>query len=544
VVSDEGVVVSKTTMFACSDAAQEEMIEDIKTRQLDGLVVASCSPKLHLFTFRAVAERAGLNPYQYVQVNLREQDSWVHQHDKKRATDKGIRLTRAGIAKCSLTSPLSTTRIRTNPSVLVIGAGMAGMRAALALSDMNLAVHLIERSDRVGGWTGRWKKLFPNDKPSAEIVRDLYEQIQQRDNIALLLEAELLKKSGTVGDFTVTVQVQEAETITLNVGAIIVATGFDTYAPRDGEFAYGTQGVVTLMEFKDMIDKSNHSLTYSGRPVKTVVYLYCVGSRQQEGESPNRYCSRYCCSAAVHTALGVQEKFADVNQYHLYRDMRTYGKYELLYEETSKNGSIFIKFDGDAPPVVTRPDGGPSVVVKDQLIGGEEIEINPDLVVLVTGMVPRENSRLTDVLKLPVGRDGFYNEIHPKLRPVETVINGVFITGASQGPKTLAESVASGLAAVSKTAGLLLKGYVELEPLVAKVNPDSCLWCEECSKACPYGAVEKTAVEGREVARIIPALCSGGGACVPACPRDAIDLEGYTDAQVRATIDSLAREVV
>ena len=544
-IKDEpGVTVAKTTMFACSDAAQEEMVQDIKNENLNGLVVASCSPKLHLFTFRGVAERAGLNPYQYIQVNLREQDSWAHQHDKDRATEKGIRLVRAGIANCSLTTPLSTMRIETKPGVLVIGAGVTGMRAALALSDMNLAVHLIERSDQAGGWTGRWDKMFPNDKRSAEVVATLHEQIRQRDNITLFTNAELVEKGGTVGDFTVTAQVRQTETITLNVGAIIVATGFDTYAPSAGEFGYGEEGIITLPEFKDLVDKSNGSLMYNGRSVKNIVYIYCVGSRQHEGDNPNEYCSRYCCTATVHTALGVQEKFAGLNQYHLYRDIRTYGKYELIYENALRKGSIFIRYDDEAPPVVARSDGRLSVTVKDQLIGGEEIEINPDLVVLVTGMVPRENARLTDVLKLPVGRDGFFNEIHPKLRPVETVIDGVFIAGTSQGPKTLAESVASGLAAVSKSAALLLKGYVDLEPLIAKVDPERCVWCDKCTQACPYGAIERITCEGKEIAHIIPALCKGGGACVPVCPENAIDLEGYTDAQVRAMIDSLAKEVV
>jgi len=228
----------------------------------------------------------------------------------------------------------------------------------------------------------------------------------------------------------------------------------------------------------------------------------------------------------------------------LYRDIRTYGKYELLYENALRKGSIFIRYDEEAPPVVARSNGRLSVTVKDQLIGGEEIEINPDLVVLVTGMVPRENARLTDVLKLPVGRDGFFNEIHPKLRPVETVIDGVFIAGTSQGPKTLAESVASGRAAVSKSAALLMKGYVDLEPLVAKVDTDKCIWCDECLKACPYSAIERTKTEdGKEIALVVKSLCKGEGACVPVCPHDAIDIEGFTDQQITAMIDACSKEV-
>jgi len=165
-------------------------------------------------------------------------------------------------------------------------------------------------------------------------------------------------------------------------------------------------------------------------------------------------------------------------------------------------------------------------------------------VVLVTGMVPRENADLINVLKLPVDAGGFFNEIHPKLRPVETVVDGVFIAGSAQGPKTLAESVASALAAVSKGAALLLKGYVDLSPLVAKVDAERCTWCGECAASCPYdGAVQKVMCGEKEVATISAAICKGCGGCVPVCAVEAIDLEGYTNAQMRAMIDALAVEV-
>jgi len=542
--NDRGVVVAKTTMFACSDAAQEEMIEDIKANKLDGLVVASCSPKLHLFTFRAMAERAGLNPYQYVQVNLREQDSWVHQHDMDQATVKGIRLVRAGIAKCALTEPLTTMRIKTTPKVLIIGAGVAGLRAALSLSDMGFAVFVVEKESQVGGWTGTFGPMFPNDNKGSDLISTLYKDAKPRDNITIFTNAELIEKGGNVGDFSVTIQVEEKETISLNVGTIIVATGFDSYQPSDSEFGYGQDGVVTLPEFKQLLDSSNGSLNYRGRKIKDIAYIYCVGSRQpQDMENPNLYCSRYCCTAAVHTSLGVCEKDKAIHQFHLYRDMRTYGKYELLYNNARNNGSVFIRYADDDLPNVEKVGDKISIKVRDQLTQGEEFDIDVDLLVLVTGMIPRENKKLIDILKLPIGMDGFFNEIHPKLRPVETVIDGVFIAGTSQGPKTLSESVASSMAAVSKSAALLMKGYVDLEPLIAKINPDLCVWCDECTKACPYGAIEKNTMNGKEVAQVVSALCKGGGACVPVCPQNAIDVEGYTDAQITTMIDSLIKEV-
>jgi heterodisulfide reductase subunit A len=543
---EPGVAIAKTFLFACSEAAQQEMIRTIQEEKLDGIVIASCSPKLHLTTFRAMAQRSGINPYMYTQVNLREQCSWAHRHEREEATGKAIRLVRAGIARTRLGSPLNEIRIETVPAALVVGAGVAGMRAALALSDIGMAVYLVERASVVGGRVPQWGRMFPNDREGAGMVETLLQEIRSREGITLFTDAEVVGKTGSVGDFSVTVRVGGAEEITLKIGAIVVATGFDPYAPKAGEFGHGLPGVVTLPEFRGLIAGANGKLRFGGREVRNIVYVYCVGSRQAGAEGnprPNLYCSRYCCTAAVHTSILANGIDGDINQYHLYRDMRTYGKSEILFEEAGRKGSVFVRYAEDAPPVVEGSSGELIVRVGDGLLGGEEIEIPADLVVLVTGMSPRENANLVNVLKLPIDAAGFFNEIHPKLRPVETVIDGVFVAGAAQGPKTLAESVASSLAAVSKAAALLLKGYVDLPPLVAKVDTDRCTWCGECEKSCPYeGAVEKVRQGDREVAYVHPALCKGCGGCVPVCPVEAIDLEGYTNAQVKAMIDALARE--
>lgn len=535
-----GVVVAKTHMFACSDASQEEIIEDISNEKLDSIVIASCSPKLHLFTFRSMAERGDLNKYQYIQVNLREQCSWAHRDNVKTATDKAIRLVRAGIAKAGLTEPLSTMRIETKPKVLVIGAGVAGLRASLTLADLGLSVYLIERAEEAGGWTRKFTRMFPHEKEGAKAIDQLLEQVKQRQNITLFTNTELIEKKGCVGDFSVKLLAEGRETISLEVGAIVVTTGFSPYEPSREEFGYGMKEVVTMPEFKELIDNSQDGLVYNGRRVNNIVYIYCVGSRQVEGE--NKHCSRYCCSAAMHLALLVSEKSPDISQYHLYRDMRTYGKHEVIYENAGKKGSVLIRFKDEDPPKVEMVNGELIARINDQLAGSEELEIPADLVVLVTGMVPRKNEKLVDVLKLPIGMDGFFNEIHPKLRPVETVISGVFIAGAAQGPKTLPESVASALAAVAKSAALVMKGYVDLEPFIAEVDPQRCKWCDLCIKACPYEAVEKASVNGKEVARIVESLCKGGGACVPVCPENAIEIKGYTDAQVKAMIDAFVEE--
>jgi len=548
------VVVTRTHMFACSDASQQEMIDEIKDKKLDGLVIASCSPKLHMFTFRAMAQRAGLNPYQYVHVNLREQCSWVHTGDKPGATFKGINIVRAGVAKAALTTPLTPFRIETQPRVLVVGAGVAGMRAALSLADMGLSVFIIERESEPGGWATQVGRMGPDNQHGPGVVANLLKQIRQHDNIILYTNAELTGKSGHIGDFNATVRLRGAEDLTLNVGAMIVTTGFTPYEPRDGEYGWGMPGVVTLMQFRQMLEAANATngpLSHNGVPVRDVGFVYCVGSRQEKSEAcpePNTHCSRFCCMATAFTGSllhEVEKKSGQtINQYHLYRDVRTYGRLETVYTKARADGALFLRSDPSSPPRVEQGDGRLALKVKDTLLGADELEIGVDLVVLATGMTPRQNDALNDVLKVPKSKDGFYNEIHIKLRPVETAIDGVCIAGTAQGPKNLAESVASSLAAVARTGALLKKGYVNLEPLVAKIDTDKCIWCDECLKACPYGAIERIHIGTKEVAMALDSTCKGEGACVPICPHDAIVIEGFRDDQIMAMIDASLKEAV
>ncbi len=538
------VVHAETSLFACSDGTQQDMIKMIRDQNLDGLVVASCSPKLHLFTFRGVSRRAGLNPFEYTQANIREQCSWAHTNDRAGATTKAIGLVKGAIAKTRESSALEPMAVQTTPASLVVGAGIAGLRAAIGLADLGLRVYLLEQSATVGGWVGQFGPTFPNDRDGREMVADLLEQIQERPTITLLTNAELTAKSGSFGNYAVTITVhgESESTVEATVGSIVIATGFDTYQPEIGEYGYGIDGVVTLAQFKELVEASPDGIKFHDRPVRTVTYVYCVGNRQPGG---NEYCSKYCCSATVHASLEVSAVDPAIHQYHLYRDIRTYGKYELLYEQSRKRGSVFMKFPDETPPTVERAgDGRLLVTTRDTLSGGVDVTIPSDLVVLVTGMVPRENTELTKMLHLPVGGDGFFNEIHPKLRPVETVVDGVMIAGTCQGPKTISESVASGLAAVAQSGAMLMKGVAELDPLVAVVDASACTWCGECQRVCPYEAITQVEVDGHDVASIDAAVCKGCGGCTSYCPSNAIDLLGATDAQMQALIENLVEVTV
>ena len=539
---EPNVVVSESPVFACSDGTQHDMIDAIKDQNLDGLVVASCSPKLHQVTFRNVAKRADMNQYAYTQVNVREQDSWAHPHDHAGATEKAIGLIRAGVAKTRLSDPLEPLVVQTEPRTLVIGGGISGLRAAIGLADVGIEVVLVEREDELGGWVGTFGPTFPNNVSGAEEVAGpgrpdqdppRHHRLHPRRAHGEVRKLRQLRRS------QITLHRTDADKVfEVRVGSIIVATGFDSYQPDEGEFGFGIDGVVTLPDFKKLVDSSTGALSYNGRPVRSIAYIYCVGSRQEAGG--NEYCSKFCCTATIHASLQVGKLDPSIRQFHLYRDIRAYGRNELLYNDSRDGGSTYMKFaDDDAPAVAKLPSGGLAVTVTDLLTDRRSLTLPVDLVVLVTGMVPRESKSLVDVLKLPLGTDGFFNEIHPKLRPVETVVDGVMIAGCCQSPRTVGESVAAGLAAVAQSAALLKKGFAELDPLVARVDPDKCTGSGACLTACPYDSITSIEWDGRKVAMVDPATCKGCGGCVPVCREDAIDLLGYTDAQMRSAIEEL-----
>jgi heterodisulfide reductase subunit A2 len=610
--NEEGVALAKTTMFACADSNQKEMVEDIKTSELDGVVVASCSPKLHLITFRAVVERAGLNKYNYVHANIREQVSWAHSDNKPGATEKAIQIVKAAIAKVNQSESLEPIKIQATKAVAVIGAGVAGMRAAVELAEAGSEVYLIEREHFVGGRVAQFDDLCVSNETGKALVTRLYDKVMQHKRVTLITGAEVVENKGSVGNFSLKIKItpryinspcnheqlqkaiavcpvevpdpfnfeitnrkaifhnypseypqlpaidmdsctlcgeckkicseinfdQKIEYLNLNIGSILVSTGFDPYEPEEGEFGYKTiENVVTLPQFKRIVHYSNEKLIYKGKEIKHIAYIYCVGSRQVDGE--NKYCSRYCCTTNIHMAIHVKEKFKEIYNYHFNRGIRTYGKQEVLYDESSRLGDIYLQSFEDNPPTVERIGDKTVVSINDLLTIDKKLDVEADLVVLVTGMVPRKDNSIGNLLKIPKGRDKFYNEIHMKLRPVETVIDGITIAGACQGPKNIMESINSALSAATKSFSLVASGELALEPTIATVDQETCAWCGKCEEACPYSAFTKIEVDGKFVASVNESICKGCGMCLPVCPEDAINLIGYSDDEVENMIDAL-----
>jgi len=614
---EEGIIISKDVMFACADSNQKDMIQDIQDQHLDAIVVASCSPKLHTHTFRNVAIRAGINQYNYTQVNIREQCSWAHSDKPMDATVKAYGLIRAGMNRVSYSEALESVEIKAHRAVAIIGAGVAGMRAAIDSARMGNHVYLLEKDFFVGGHVARAGKLFPTGEDGKEVITKLYNTIRNMPNINLFTGANLERVTGSVGNFTVEVKVmpryiaanakpeaiksaydespeiinplynegkprramyknypeacpdtpvvdvellqsnvafyekyneifdvnQQLQLLKLNVGSVLVTTGFDFYQPKEGEYGYKqSDSIITLPDFKELVDSNSEQLVYKGKNIKSVAFIYCVGNRQLKGE--NKYCSRQCCTATIHTSIQLHEKFKGVKAYHVYRDIRTYGKQELLYQKSSQLGDIYMKFEEKEPPVVDVSGKKPLVKVKDYLTSKKEITFDTDLVVLVTGMVARENrTEIASILKVPIGIDRFYNEIHPKLKPVETVITGVYIGGACQGPKNISESVQSALSGAAKINALIKRGTIALEPIVARINADACVWCGKCAEVCEYDAIKMVDFNGKQIAEVNASTCKGCGICAPVCQTDAIEIAQYTNNEIESMIDGFMSQV-
>lgn len=616
IAKEANVVVAKDVMFACSDSSQNEMIEDVKANKLDRMIVASCSPRLHEITFRNVCQRAGLNPYTYYHVNIREQSSWAHIDDKKGATEKALRQVRSAVAYSRLSEPLEGISAESTPAVMVVGGGIAGLRAAIDLANAGIAVHLVEKDPFLGGRVPQLSQVYPQGRSGPEIAKEMVQEVQSNENIAVYTNSEISSVEGYVGNFKVEIntkpryfkttcpriasvpdvqgvpnefdygltkrgaailppyegtyptipyldkehcppeclsQIQaicneavdlneQPKNIRIKVGSIIVTTGFDPYEPKIGEFGYSLyKNVVTLQQL--------HSLMELGIPNKVheIAFIYCVGSRQtptRENQDVNEYCSRYCCNATMNVSLSLLKKIKGLHVYHIYRDIRTYGLNETLFEQASKENVLFFKHADEAPPTVYENDGKLVVKVKDLLTPiEEELELPVDMVVLVTGMVPRKsNEQLYSMLKISKGKDKFLLEMHPKLKPVETAMAGIYIAGTAQAPKDISETVASAEAAASKAANIALKKELILEPFVAHVNPETCSINKLCIQECKYDAIEIKDESGKgKKAWVNAARCTGCGACVAVCPTGAIELKGLGNEQIEAMIKAMAR---
>jgi heterodisulfide reductase subunit A len=615
------VTIARDYKYMCSDPGQELIKKDIKDLKLDRVVVASCSPRMHEPTFRAVLEEAGLNPYFFEMVNLREQCSWVHE-DKEVATLKAVGLIEGAVARATFLEPLEKKEVPVTPKALVVGGGIAGIQAALEIAEKGYKVYLVERTPSIGGRMAQLDKTFPTLDCSACILTPKMVDVARHPNIELLTYSEVVSVDGYIGNFKVKIKKkpryvdfekcvgcgacaeacrlhnridsefdmnmakrsaiyvpfpqavplkytidpdkcitlrtgkcgdhelcveacernaidfnQKEEFVDVEVGTIVVATGFDLFDPkRKPEYGYGDyDNVITGLEFERMVSASGPTgghIEINAKEPKSVVFIQCVGSRDKQ---TNEYCSRVCCMYTAKQAHMVKEKIPNANLIIYYTDVRAFGKgFEEFYNRVQGEGITYrrrdladeIKINKKGDRVVVKANGHP--------------DVEADLVVLATGIEPRKDTKeFSRILNINQSADGFLLEAHPKLRPVDTFTDGIFLAGCCQSPKDIPDAVAQASGAAIRAAEPLAAGKVEVEAISANIDEDLCSGCRICEDLCAYSALEFD--EKDKVMRVNDVMCKGCGSCASACPTGAILMRHFDMKQLLAQIRGLIK---
>lgn len=517
------VVYAGEYLYVCSQDSQATMKQIIDEYKLNRVVVASCSPRTHKPLFQETLKEAGLNRYLFEMANIRDQCSWVHMQQRDLATEKAQELVRMTVAKSALLRPIKQGSVSVVKSALVIGGGVTGMTNALSLAEQGFEVSLLEKTDKLGGIATRIKKGFKGEDIQA-FVTNLVDQVSNNPLIKIYTSAEIKEASGYVGNY----MTELADGTIIKHGVTVIAIGGQEYKPT--EYLYGENDrVMTHLEMDEAIAQGKIN------NIQNVVLVNCVGSRE-----PQRpYCSRVCCSKSISLALKIKENNPESNVFVLYRDIRTYGFLEELYEEARRKGIIFIRYNADDKPVVEKDGDIIKVTVTDHVLG-VPVVINADVVGLAAAIQPPEdNAKLNQLFKVPLNADGFFLEAHMKLRPVDSAAEGVFMAGVAHGPKNMEENVAQAKAAAGRAATILSKDKLESHGVVAQVKPEKCAACLTCVRLCPFNAphIKNYAAEIESV------VCQGCGTCAGECPNKAITLQGYNDTMYLKMIDGLFEEV-
>ncbi len=526
------VKYAEDNLYTCSDAGLSSIKGKISQHELNRVVVASCTPRTHEALFRRACEEAGLNRYLFEFVNIREHCSWIHMNVPDAATEKAKELLRLGIKKAGHLVPLEITIAKVKPAALVIGAGVAGLTAALNLGRQGFQVHLVERESKPGGIASGLWKLIPGDRPAREVVENLIDAVKKIKNIDVYLDSRVENISGFIGSFEVLIDTPQGKR-EFSVGTVIIATGARELEPH-GLYGLGElAGVLTQRQLEQ-------ALVRGRKRFSDVVFINCSGAR-----TPGReYCGRLCCGTSIKNARYIREICPTARVTVLQRDMMAYGtELEMAFRSAQEAGVRFIRYEPERPPQVLGNQKVSHVRVYHAL-AGMEVTLPASMVVLATPLVPQDNAaELAQMLKVPVDSFGFFLEAHMKLRPVEFATDGVYIAGAARFPANIRESIAQGMAAAAKAAAPMTAGEVPLEATTAKTETRLCSGCGNCKMICPFSAIEmEIDKQGRIVSVVNAVLCKGCGSCTAACPNGAIQQQGFTDLQIFSMIDSLALE--
>ena len=517
-------------LYTCSQDTQEIMTQIIKEKNLNRVVVASCTPKTHEALFQETLINAGLNKYLFEMCNIRNQDSWVHKNNPAQATEKAKDLVRMSVTKVALMEPLKEAELEVNQTAMVLGGGISGMAAARSFARQGYETHLIEKSARLGGQA---LNLFrtPSDEDIREKINDYLDEINKHEKIHVHLNTTITHVDGFVGNFESEL-FSNSETQILKHGVAVLATGASELKPV--EYNYGNDPrILTNLDLDKKFIEKDPTL----KNLTSAVFIQCVGSRE-----PQRpYCSRVCCAHSIINALELKRSYPDMNVFILYRDIRTYGEREYLYQKARKAGIIFIRFTLDNKPEVNLHTDQLRVKVRDHILN-QTLEISADLITLASAIIPNRDEKLANFFKVPINDDGFFVEKHAKLGPSEFATDGVFLCGLAHYPKPIDESIAQGLAAASRAVTLLSRKNIFMSGTVAMTNPAHCSSCGVCISVCPYSAASFIPEDDRFFpgrAQINPVLCKGCGLCAASCRSGAIHLKGFDNDQIFAQIFSL-----
>jgi len=538
------VAVARTYKYMCSNPGQDMIVQDVKQLGLDRVVVVACSPRMHERTFRKALRTAGLNEYLLEMANIREQCSWVHD-DEFAATNKAQALLQAAVMRVAYHEPLEKLSVDMCPNTLVIGGGIAGLTAALEMADAGHRVFLVERDDHLGGNLARVDLTAPHLDSARDLLTERITRIRQCKNVQVMLGSTLKNLSGFVGNFVATIGPAGSEGRTdqetsVEVGAVVVCTGYKEFdASRITYFGYGKlPNVVTSFEFERML-RAGRIECKDGKPPQYVAIIHCVGSRSQEFHG---YCSRVCCMTALKYAQEIKSALPGSYVSDLYIDMHAFGKgHEDFYKQSSEVKTLFLMYGKNEHPVIKHaaPEDGCEMLIEvAEKLSGEIIEIPADMVILMVGMEARPDAdRVARLVNISQDKEGWFIESHPKLDPVATTTEGIFIAGTCAFPKDIPDTVAQARAAAARILGKIAREKIEIDAVFAEVNEDCCSGCRMCNELCPYSAIEFDPEKRRS--RVNSALCKACGGCVAACPSGAIKARHFTDQQIVAQIEGV-----
>jgi heterodisulfide reductase subunit A2 len=537
-----GVVCAKTYKYMCSNPGQEMIVDDIKEQGLDRVVVAACSPRMHEPTFRKALQSAGINPYFLEMANIREQCSWVHD-DKQVATEKARALALGAMRRVANHQPLERMTVEMCPDVLVIGGGVCGLTAALELADGGNRVYLVEREPNLGGNVARVDLTAPYLDSARDLMSSLITRVEEHKRVDVLTRSQVSSVEGFVGNFVATVETiwgDSASVSQFKVGNVIVATGYKEFdAARVTHYGYGKlPNVITSFEFERML-RAGRVQTKDGKQPQYVAIIHCVGSRSKEFHT---YCSRVCCMTALKYAQEVKSAIPNCYVSDVYIDMHAFGKgHEDFYRRGSEAKTLFLMYGKNDHPVIRKAGPGDDcdmLIEVNEKLSGETIEIPADLVILMVGMEAREDSdAVARLVNISRDKDGWFIESHPKLDPVATTTDGIYIAGACAAPKDIPDTVAQARAAAGRILARTIRGVIDIDAVFAEVDEDKCSGCRVCNELCPYSAVSYDA--DKKKSSVISALCKACGACVAGCPSGAIAARHFTDAQIFAQIEGV-----